>query len=390
MSNIIFQDLISKSINTKNLKYLVYERFDEIPLEFFRNIDTQILNEIALEVLPSLSSDIKTKFVCVYFNENAVLLFPIQEIWLSRMNFPGLDRTFWQRIASLVIDFSCIHLLIAGNILQFNKNYLVYDSTTITELQAFTIHFEVLNALYEEKKYTSILINIPEKVSQHFNTELQNWQFKQRFPDIEMKLELRKHWVNWESYFGDLKKKYAARAKKIRQSIVGVELKLLTETEVEKLENELYLLYLQTAQKQDLLIAKASKNYFTSLKHSLGNKFNVKGFFYLDKLVGFYSYFEHEFDLEIHFIGVNYDLNHKFNIYFNILFEGLIDAIHLRKHTISYGRTCLDAKASVGAIAIPCHSYIKSSRFNKILTGSLNNYFNSAINNGWKDRSPLK
>src|SRR5690606_20143087 len=122
---------------------------------------------------------------------------------------------------------------------------------------------------------------------------------------------------------------------------------------------------------------------------------NFKVFaYYLDKkLVAFSShiYYPGRNCMEIHYIGLDYEYNAQYNLYFNILFDGIRTAIELKMGRIEMGRTAREAKASAGAEAVENFNYIwLRPGIGRLGLSVISKKFESQIGEDWKNRSPFK
>jgi len=380
----------SPNFRGQNLNWKVAENVEQIDSAFLALLHLQHINKEELLVIEKFTGGVKTRFVCVFAYHNPILIFPIQEIFLRKANFPAFKRTLWQRLVSTIVDFSRINLLFSGSLLRIDKNYLGYDADSISENQAFELHLEIIGNLRKDRSYSAQLLTLPSAIAKYLDKHLLRLGFKQPLPDYVMQMNLRNHWTNWDTYLADLSKKYVVRARKIREAFAPIQTRFLSNVELETLETDMQLLYLQTVGRQEILLTKVVFGYFSALKELYGNTFQVKGFFKDGKLLAFYSWFNHKDYLEMHFIGLDYIHNHAYQLYFNILFEGLLDGIGQRKQSVSYGRTTLDAKASLGAVAVPSSSFLQLGVQNNFITETLRSYVSRIENPVWKSRHPLK
>jgi hypothetical protein len=108
-------------------------------------------------------------------------------------------------------------------------------------------------------------------------------------------------------------------------------------------------------------------------------------------MIGFATYLEHGDTLEMHYIGMDYKFNNEYNIYFNMLFDGVKHAIEKKKKLLELGRTAREAKASLGAQAVYFNDYIFiKGGFTRFLVNKLGNDFNNQMGGEWRDRMPFK
>lgn len=168
--------------------------------------------------------------------------------------------------------------------------------------------------------------------------------------DLTMQLPLESKWLSIDDYVADLDKKYRNRYKKITKNFIGLAFQELSIDEIEQYSERIYDLYVGVTKKQDFKIGELKKSYFLEKKRLINQKFKVYGVFKDGKMIAFSSHiFENTRQMEIHYIGFDYEYNESYNLYFNILFHGLAQAISHRISVLELGRTAEVAKASLGA-----------------------------------------
>ena len=108
-------------------------------------------------------------------------------------------------------------------------------------------------------------------------------------------------------------------------------------------------------------------------------------------MVGFYTFIFYAKEMETHYIGLDYEANKKYNLYFNILFAGVKKMIQREDNKMELGRTAREAKANLGARPKQIFNYIKvSNPFVKVTLNYFLKKFNQAENNPKTNRNPLK
>ena len=113
------------------------------------------------------------------------------------------------------------------------------------------------------------------------------------------------------------------------------------------------------------------------------------GYFDGDKLVGYYTHIQSHGDLDAHFLGYDPQKNKECQLYLNMLYDLVDDAIRLNSNNLIMSRTALEIKSSVGAVAHPMVLYLKTT--NSILNlgvAKALSYFKP--NEKWVPRSPFK
>ena len=209
--------------------------------------------------------------------------------------------------------------------------------------------------------------------------------------DASMQMAINPNWSNIEDYIKDLDKKYRKRFVKIHESAAEIEKRELNISDLEIYKDKIYDLYNQVFNKQDFKFGTINPDYFIELKKLYNEKVKIYGFFKDSDLLAFTTHiFEEASQMEIHYIGLDYDYNKQYNLYFNILQFGLEMAILERQKTIELGRTSTVAKASLGATPSPKYNYLYFRRhwFNWSFQIFLKRIYKN-IEEGFEQRSPF-
>jgi len=191
-----------------------------------------------------------------------------------------------------------------------------------------------------------VIKDMPEKLAKYF----QNYEPKyiQLRNDISMEMKIPAEWEDIHDYEKALKHKYAQRFRKIQQPFSSLEIKEFSATEVEQHKDELFALYQQVTDHQQVRIGLLSPDFIPVLKKHHEDNLKVWAGYENGVMVGFFSAWVHNGDFDMFYIGFDYEKNKELNLYFNILFFAIEQAILLKKHKLILGRTALDAKARLG------------------------------------------
>lgn len=91
---------------------------------------------------------------------------------------------------------------------------------------------------------------------------------------------------------------------------------------------------------------------------------------------------------EAHFIGIDYSLNTSLQLYQNILYSYIDDAIQMKSKHLYFGRTAMEIKTTVGAKAFPLHSYFRLE--NKVMNKMAKTILKHIPEQSWIPRNPFK
>jgi hypothetical protein len=125
-------------------------------------------------------------------------------------------------------------------------------------------------------------------------------------------------------------------------------------------EKVLYRLYEEIFAHAKFKLIKLPEDYFSKVKALFKERFKVIVFLLDDEIVAFASIFlMPDHSVEAHYIGFSYALNHRYNLYQNLLYKIINEAIVNQRNTVNLGRTAAEIKTTVGAKAEDLNCYIK-------------------------------
>lgn len=275
----------------------------------------------------------------------------VGQLYLQSTVIPSADlldytisATNWRFLPACWLNGNCnLEFLVCGNVFKSNQaGYALLPE--IAPSEAFQSLIEFLESEENTSNFIGLLVkDCPSEVQ----------PFRRLLPykkDITMQLSLNVKWLTIQDYVADLDKKYRNRYKKITKNFEGLTFTELSVQEIERYSEQIYALYLGVTKKQNFKFGELSKQYFLEKKRLLNERFKVFAVFKETELIAFSSHImEPNQQMEIHYIGFDYRYNETHNLYFNILFHGLQEAIQNRFVTLELGRTAEVAKASLGA-----------------------------------------
>ncbi|HKR06308.1 MAG TPA: hypothetical protein VJY62_16855 [Bacteroidia bacterium] len=224
--------------------------------------------------------------------------------------------------------------------------------------------------------------------SDGYAKQLLKERFHRMVIDPNMIFTVRKEWKKFDDYLDAMSAKYRLRANNVVKKLDDVEIKYLELPEIEKEKGNIENLYFQVQKKAPVRIVRVNINYFLTLKKYLKDEFVVRTFYHKGKMIAFTSGFKSGLHYEAHYIGIDYHYNKSHSLYQNILYDFIREAIKNKSGQLTFGRTAMEIKSTVGAVAYPLYSYIKFS--NNFLNSLIKPFIPSEENTGWIPRSPFK
>jgi hypothetical protein len=172
-------------------------------------------------------------------------------------------------------------------------------------------------------------------------------------------LHLPAHWSDFEDYLKALQSKYRVRYRRAKKKLAGVDIQELSSQQIAEETDSLYALYLQIAGNAGFNMVHLQASYLKNVKAGAGEYFRVFAFKKEEKIIGFFSYFICGDTMDVHYIGLDKAENINHQLYLNMLFQIIDDALVLGCRHINFGRTAPEIKSSVGAETIPMDCYIR-------------------------------
>lgn len=288
-------------------------------------------------------------------------------------------------------DEVLLRLFTCGNNLVSGEYGFLFDKK-IDKEQAHTILLKIIDLVSKEEKLARTISAIllkdfraPLKPKELFDDE----NYSDFFVEPNLIVEIPANVDSVSAYVGLFSKKYRNRAKSIFKNLEGVEVKYLNVDDIKLHEKQLYKLYEGIFEKAKFKLIKLPKNYFSSVKIIFEKDFTVKAFFYDNKIIAFASSFlMPDGSLEAHYIGFNYELNNQFNLYQNILYAMIDEAIKNKRNKVNLGRTAAEIKTTVGAKAENLICYIKpQNTISKLIQKPFISFLQPSE---WIPRNPFK
>ena len=221
-----------------------------------------------------------------------------------------------------------------------------------------------------------------------YGTHLKAKKFSSLVMDPIMKMNIRSHWNSFDDYVADLSSKYRQRYVQVKKKIASCELRILTTDELIERKEEIDRLYLAVQNKSPVRLVMHNSDYLISLSKLLKSKIEFKGILEKGKLLAFMAGIKDHQHFEAHHIGIDYEYNMSHSLYQNILYAYIEMAILAKSPLISFGRTALEMKTTVGATIHTYQAYIKLN--NTLLNGIACHMLPSKYEMEWIPRNPFR
>lgn len=341
--------LIQNKIIKNKLEYsqIITENFKDI--ESIKN-DLFFKNHILFfQEIQLASLNIHTYYTVIFFENIPIFFSYYQFVRPNELTVKKISESNqFSSLIQILLGISQFKVLVLGNILRNNFPAFIHNSLILNQDLSLDFWLEGGETLAKKLKCTALIGKEIEFNSNQAVFLNQNGFFQQ-IPDIFMDFQIENHWTKIEDYAEMLSRKYASRYKKTTESQNHFEIRLLSISEIEIFQNDLQNLYLETIEEQDFVFSVVNKSFWYSMSQIHSSNFKIYALFISNKMVAFYSTLENDSEIEMYYLGYDKVINKKYNLYFNMLFLGLENAIENKKKTLKLGRSSLDAKLNLGA-----------------------------------------
>ena len=382
MTNCISRKDNYRAVSYEQVTALPQEWHDMLPADHFLHPSQLFVTEAAM--LP----DVSFLYILLYEKDKPVAAsyFQILQVKEKHLNIASLKPL--QKIGWKAFAFASPKLLVAGHLFRHDVASF-YWSENISMFDAYRLYKLAIDTALSNSCSNAVLIkDTPEVLVPYFQNYAPKYILLRN--DISMEMDIPETWQSIEDYGKALKHKYAQRFRKIKQAGKDIQVKEFSVKEVKQYKKKLYELYLQVCERQTARIGYLSEDFLPQLKEYYGESLKVWGMFHDEKMVGFFSAWEKAAAFDMFYIGFDYNRNASLQLYFNILFFSIEQAIRLKKPLLILGRTALDAKARLGCKPhyLSTFVYIRSRPIRLAVLAIQNT--SQQQEGEWEQRHPLK
>ncbi len=206
--------------------------------------------------------------------------------------------------------------------------------------------------------------------------------------DPIMEIHQVNNWKNFDEYLDSMTSKYRLRANNVIKKIETFKQLDFNLTDIESNVDRINELYFAVQHRSPVRLVKPDAQCFIHLKKHLKNNFLFKAFYLEDKMVAFMTGIFNTYEYEAYHIGIDYHYNKDYALYQNILYSFINEAINARVNTLSFGRTALEMKTTVGAKPYDYSAYMYLN--NRILNKLVKPFLPDNPPTNWTPRDPFK
>jgi hypothetical protein len=297
-------------------------------------------------------------------------------------NARKLLKLFLEKSLSL-IDSKIIAL---GNLI-FTCESGVYFSGEIKDIEKNQYIQKMIQKVEEPYSCKTIGLLISEELT------AENYPFykKSGFEifEVENKMIFKSlPFANFEEYQNALTSKYRIRKNKIYKLNEHTEVISIDKFNFDVYENEIQKLFSNVLERSKFKLMNLNSNYFKTFLDQESDVFKMEGYLIQNQLVGFISYFEFEHDIEVHYLGLDYQKNDLYKLYNFILYKMIEKGYEHQREMVCLSRTAQEIKSTLGAKPVKVYNYIKVN--NSVVNKIVPLFLEKLKPEIWQERNPFK
>jgi predicted N-acyltransferase len=206
----------------------------------------------------------------------------------------------------------------------------------------------------------------------------------------KMVLDLRPEWRNFDDYQHSLKSKYRVRARKALIKASDITKRVFTDQDLANHREKIHSLYKNVSDQADFNAFILHEKYFERLQANLGKHMKCTTYWRNGEMVAFYTSIKNMDVLDAHFLGYEPNENIDCQLYLNMLYDLIKEAIEMGVSKLDLSRTAIEIKSTIGAQPLDMYLYLKHTNavLNKTVATVLsliNPTENYIIRNPFKD-----
>ena len=383
---------------TSNVNVQIYHAIDQLPDYCFNWLETTAPTNVFLE-RPFLTSLVKNppqgmSFAYLVFtlNQECIGFAALQIKYFKAsesLQFTNEGSALFRKVRAWLAKKVQYNTLICGSLLLTGENGYRFKTNVLQNKEQETqIITEALEFAKTEmaKSGTKIqAIFIKDFFDPHQFTQNRYNQFSVE-PNMIMTIDPT--WKTKQDYIAALASKYRVRTKRAFKKGEAIEKKEFNEERIIANLDKINALYRQIADEAAFNLFHLNDQYLLGLKQSLGENFRLFGYYLNGNLIAFYTTIRNGTTLDAHFLGYDQSLNHEYQIYLNMLYDMVEEAILGKYNKIVFARTASEIKSSVGAVPKEMYLYFRYERplINQIIPYALKILSPREI---WTPRNPF-
>lgn len=343
----------------------VYSSVAQFPFNKWQNFvpENNLMHEFKYLKLLEENQAGRMEFRYVFVKQNketiGVCYFQIVNFKGAKLSTYHAENAIANTLKSLALPLLNVNLMVGGNLLMTGEKGMFFRRDLNEDLIIEAYLQIVKSILNSNSDLGAFLMTDLYESDSVFKVNFLKNGFHQIFEEPDMIMHLKPEWNTFKDYLVSLSSKYRVRAKKCISLSKTLVRKNLSFQEVLSLENEIQVLYYNTISKSNFNLIELQKGFFAEQKKIYSNRYMIFGYFLNEKLIGFNSLYCNNNKGEVHYIGLDYEINKEHATYQRMLYDMIDCGIERKFEQLHFGRTAPEIKSTVGAVPLAVSGMLK-------------------------------
>jgi len=391
---------LKQDADSQPVSYRIFSSVEEMSVSFFGNSGNVFLSRPYLSAMETAAPvGVEFRYAGIYRGGVPKGFFyfqiiPVFEKNTTRLIQPEPYHSLVKGILKLSSGISGsskkVYVIIQGNACLSGPWFwqAADDNLTCPPVDLEQLHHSLKMEVGKKGKVLATVIKDLTSDYDAVSAFVKNQRFLQLPMQPLMQMSIRPEWKSMDDYVNSLSAKYRKRFLQAQSKLAGCEIRAFSLEEMVREKPAIDRLYEQVKEKSPVQLFRTDVTYLIALKKNLGDTISVKGIFHEGRLVAFLSGIRSGGHYEAHHIGIDYNLNRTHSLYLNILFGYIQLAIESGSSLLSFGRTAMEMKTTVGAVPVYQDTFLKFNH--RILNSLVRPFIAKEPVQDWTPRDPFK
>lgn len=293
-------------------------------------------------------------------------------------------------VSCQLVKVKAARLLVAGNLASWGQHAAAFAP----DLDAAEIWPGVSEALYRIRRAEKLsgrtdFILVKDVAAGDVGApSLRRFGYRPIATDPDMVLDLRPEWKDFAGYLGGLQSKYRSAVKGVAKKVDAAGCRVAPIADVSAAAPRIHSLYRQVKDASSVHPVELPVGYWPALAAAAGPDIRLTGISRDGTLLGFAATVKDGDTAVAYYLGYERALREELPLYFRLLHANIEAAFEWGCKRISFGRTCLEPKAQLGAKPVPTNIWARHP--NPLVNGVVRTLYGAVPHGEAPDRDPFK
>ena len=302
----------------------------------------------------------QARYALVYRDAKPIVALAAQTLEISGNQLLSLPDS---RLRKKALESFKARLLICGSLVSSGFHGLAFaedeDPDVLWHAVAEAL-FRIRRADRLHGKIDYVMIKDLDQARSDSAQALRDFSYRPLQTEAEMAMPIRPGWRNFDDYLADLNTSYRGKARKIIKQVTEAGYRVERNADAALHDVELNALYREVEQRASTRLSALPEGYFGALATLAGDeRFRCTLIRNDEAIVAFMTMIKDGDRALGYYVGLNYEINANVPLYLRLLQCLIDDAIELNCSELSFGRTAMAPKASLGATAKASHVWLR-------------------------------